>query len=285
MQLVKDMPEDGAAGSEGSSLVHCGLRAGWPSLDLVSLWQVTAFPRAAASRSSQRCFSQCLRSVFSLQVQESKVTEAKINEAREHYRPAAARASLLYFAMNDLRAIHPMYQFSLKVLSLLSPWVPWQHHRAAELFPALPKLKSHFLEHTEVAWAPRQKGDVTQSLLLLWLGGKQTNKQTKPTCSSFLYKSPLPILILMCVMRVVSAHWERLVWYTPANAEQSVFVAACVHCLPLPRSVGEHFFSSAHERQPWAVWASKERHICAGNWGWAGICPHSVLAGHPITAG
>lgn len=49
------------------------------------------------------------------QVQEAKVTEVKINEAREHYRPAAARASLLYFIMNDLSKIHPMYQFSLKV--------------------------------------------------------------------------------------------------------------------------------------------------------------------------
>ncbi|NWH49049.1 DYH9 protein, partial [Fregata magnificens] len=52
-------------------------------------------------------------------VQESKVTETKINEAREHYRPAAARASLLYFTMNDLHAIHPMYQFSLKAFSIV----------------------------------------------------------------------------------------------------------------------------------------------------------------------
>uniref|UniRef100_A0A8C6JKW0 Dynein axonemal heavy chain 17 n=1 Tax=Melopsittacus undulatus TaxID=13146 RepID=A0A8C6JKW0_MELUD len=52
-------------------------------------------------------------------VQESKVTETKINEAREHYRPAAARASLLYFTMNDLHAIHPMYQFSLKAFRLV----------------------------------------------------------------------------------------------------------------------------------------------------------------------
>ncbi|XP_009575995.1 PREDICTED: dynein heavy chain 9, axonemal-like, partial [Fulmarus glacialis] len=52
-------------------------------------------------------------------VQESKVTESKINEAREHYRPAAARASLLYFTMNDLHAIHPMYQFSLKAFSIV----------------------------------------------------------------------------------------------------------------------------------------------------------------------
>lgn len=55
-----------------------------------------------------------------LQVKEAQVTEAKLNEAREHYRPAAARASLLYFIMNDLNKIHPMYQFSLKVGSLLT---------------------------------------------------------------------------------------------------------------------------------------------------------------------
>ncbi|NXI37002.1 DYH9 protein, partial [Galbula dea] len=52
-------------------------------------------------------------------VQESGVTEAKINEAREHYRPAAARASLLYFIINDLHAIHPMYQFSLKAFRMV----------------------------------------------------------------------------------------------------------------------------------------------------------------------
>uniref|UniRef100_A0A3Q3DHJ9 Dynein axonemal heavy chain 17 n=1 Tax=Hippocampus comes TaxID=109280 RepID=A0A3Q3DHJ9_HIPCM len=50
-------------------------------------------------------------------VKESKVTEGKINEAREHYRAAAARASLLYFIMNDLNKIHPMYQFSLKAFN------------------------------------------------------------------------------------------------------------------------------------------------------------------------
>nr|XP_033702632.1 dynein heavy chain 9, axonemal isoform X2 [Tursiops truncatus] len=52
-------------------------------------------------------------------VQEAKVTEVNINEAREHYRPAAARASLLYFIMNDLSRIHPMYQFSLKAFNIV----------------------------------------------------------------------------------------------------------------------------------------------------------------------
>lgn len=49
------------------------------------------------------------------EVQEAKITESKINEARENYRPAAARASLLYFILNDLNKINPIYQFSLKV--------------------------------------------------------------------------------------------------------------------------------------------------------------------------
>ena len=48
-------------------------------------------------------------------VAEALVTEKKINEAREHYRPAAARASLLYFILNDREKINPLYQVSLQV--------------------------------------------------------------------------------------------------------------------------------------------------------------------------
>lgn len=46
---------------------------------------------------------------------EAKKAEKKINDAREIYRPAAARASLLFFVLNDLEKINPLYQFSLKV--------------------------------------------------------------------------------------------------------------------------------------------------------------------------
>ncbi|KAM7121693.1 dynein axonemal heavy chain 11 [Molossus nigricans] len=58
-------------------------------------------------------------------VTEAKENEKKINEARECYRPVAARASLLYFVINDLRKINPIYQFSLKAFSVL-------FHRAIE---------------------------------------------------------------------------------------------------------------------------------------------------------
>ncbi|XP_059473724.1 dynein beta chain, ciliary isoform X2 [Neocloeon triangulifer] len=52
-------------------------------------------------------------------VAEARVTSAQIDEAREHYRPAAARASLLYFILNDLNTINPIYQFSLKAFSIV----------------------------------------------------------------------------------------------------------------------------------------------------------------------
>jgi hypothetical protein len=51
------------------------------------------------------------------QVTEGKVTALRIDEARELYRPAAQRAALLYFVLNDLHHINPVYQFSLKVSS------------------------------------------------------------------------------------------------------------------------------------------------------------------------
>ncbi|CAG5122025.1 unnamed protein product [Candidula unifasciata] len=51
--------------------------------------------------------------------EEAKITEVEINLARENYRPVSARAALLYFIMNDLFKIHPMYQFSLKAFSVV----------------------------------------------------------------------------------------------------------------------------------------------------------------------
>ncbi|KAI5108711.1 dynein beta chain, ciliary, partial [Silurus meridionalis] len=54
-----------------------------------------------------------------MKVLEAKVNEVKINEAREHYRPVAVRSSLLYFIINDLNKINPMYQFSLKAFDVV----------------------------------------------------------------------------------------------------------------------------------------------------------------------
>ncbi|KAM3866414.1 LOW QUALITY PROTEIN: dynein axonemal heavy chain 11 [Diretmus argenteus] len=70
-----------------------------------------------------------------MKVMEAKVNEVKINEAREHYRPVAVRASLLYFIMNDLNKINPMYQFSLKAFNVV-------FHKAVDMAEACEDVKS-----------------------------------------------------------------------------------------------------------------------------------------------
>lgn len=44
----------------------------------------------------------------------AKVTETKINETSENYRPVALRGALLYFLLGDLNKIHSFYKFSLE---------------------------------------------------------------------------------------------------------------------------------------------------------------------------
>lgn len=46
-------------------------------------------------------------------VQISEQNEIKIDAAREGYRPCAQRASILFFVLNDLGKVDPMYQFAL----------------------------------------------------------------------------------------------------------------------------------------------------------------------------
>ncbi|XP_036403568.1 dynein heavy chain 2, axonemal [Megalops cyprinoides] len=47
------------------------------------------------------------------QLETSEQTEIKIDTAREAYRPCAQRASILFFVLNDMGRMDPMYQFSL----------------------------------------------------------------------------------------------------------------------------------------------------------------------------
>ncbi|KAM7366101.1 hypothetical protein PAMP_015569 [Pampus punctatissimus] len=47
------------------------------------------------------------------QLETSEQTEIEIDSAREAYRPCAQRASILFFILNDMGRIDPMYQFSL----------------------------------------------------------------------------------------------------------------------------------------------------------------------------
>ncbi|KAJ3127608.1 Dynein heavy chain 2, axonemal, partial [Nowakowskiella sp. JEL0407] len=57
--------------------------------------------------------SKAIAEEVSQQLIVSEQTEKQIDAAREGYRPCAQRASILYFVLNDLSTVDPMYQFSL----------------------------------------------------------------------------------------------------------------------------------------------------------------------------
>ncbi|XP_048885226.1 dynein axonemal heavy chain 2 [Brienomyrus brachyistius] len=57
--------------------------------------------------------SKVTASEVSEQLETSEQTEIKIDMAREAYRPCARRASILFFVLNDMGLIEPMYQYSL----------------------------------------------------------------------------------------------------------------------------------------------------------------------------
>lgn len=54
-----------------------------------------------------------------VKVAEAKITSKQIDEAREQYRVAAERASIIYFILNDLNKINRIYQFSLKAFTVV----------------------------------------------------------------------------------------------------------------------------------------------------------------------
>ena len=59
------------------------------------------------------------------QVKKARVTEREINAAREHSRLVATRGSLLYFLLDSLYKMEPMYQFSLNAFGCI-----WMHLNA-----------------------------------------------------------------------------------------------------------------------------------------------------------
>merc|ERR1712100_868335 len=58
-------------------------------------------------------YSKKLSTEIEQKVAIAKVTEAKINETSENYRPATNRGALFYFLLSDLAKIHSFYKFSL----------------------------------------------------------------------------------------------------------------------------------------------------------------------------
>jgi dynein heavy chain len=77
------------------------------------------------------------------QLQVSEQTEVKIDAAREGYRPCAQRASILFFVLNDMGRIDPMYQFSLDAYIELFNMSIDKSQKSAKLEERIKSLNDH----------------------------------------------------------------------------------------------------------------------------------------------
>ncbi|XP_058251926.1 dynein axonemal heavy chain 2 isoform X2 [Hemibagrus wyckioides] len=77
------------------------------------------------------------------QLQTSEQTEIKIDTAREAYRPCAQRASILFFVLNDMGRIDPMYQFSLDAYINLFNLSIEKSHRSYKLEERITNLNDY----------------------------------------------------------------------------------------------------------------------------------------------
>jgi dynein heavy chain len=77
-------------------------------------------------------------------LKESEETERDIDTTRELYRPVAYRASLLFFAIVDLAAIDPMYQYSLQWFANLFGSSIDNSAKASDAAGRIRALNAHF---------------------------------------------------------------------------------------------------------------------------------------------
>ncbi|KAM6908918.1 dynein axonemal heavy chain 2 [Xenentodon cancila] len=77
------------------------------------------------------------------QLESSEETEFEIDSAREVYRPCAQRASILFFILNDMSCIDPMYQFSLNAYIKLFNLSIEKSKHSSELEERISNLNSY----------------------------------------------------------------------------------------------------------------------------------------------
>nr|CAD7441486.1 unnamed protein product [Timema bartmani] len=133
-------------------------------------------------------------------VNEAKVTSAKIDQAREYYRPAAARASLLYFILNELNTINPIYQFSLKILLMNEEIQPPELDFLLR-FPIMPHVTSPVDFLSNNSWGgirSLSSRDEFRAFIEEKLGAKYVEGRTVEFAKSFEETSPsTPIFFIL----------------------------------------------------------------------------------------
>ncbi|XP_067880132.1 dynein axonemal heavy chain 2-like [Heterodontus francisci] len=97
------------------------------------------------------------------QIDSSEATEVKIDAAREGYRSCAERASILFFVLNDMGKIDPMYQFSLDAYNDLFNLSIEKSKRSPKLHERIINLNVH---HTYAVYRYTCRGLFEQHKLL-----------------------------------------------------------------------------------------------------------------------
>eukprot|EP00072_Mus_musculus_P064693 XP_011247383.1 PREDICTED: dynein heavy chain 2, axonemal isoform X9 [Mus musculus] len=91
------------------------------------------------------------------QLETSETTEINIDLAREAYRPCAQRASVLFFVLNDMGRIDPMYQFSLDAYIGLFILSIDKSHRSNKLEDRIEYLNDYHTYAVYRSWIVKAK--------------------------------------------------------------------------------------------------------------------------------
>lgn len=122
----------------------------------------------------------------------AEVTEAQIDTARAGYRPVSARASLLYFVLNDLQNVDPMYQFSLDA------YVSLFRQSIAESKAAAARVKAAQLGFDEEELTPEQVLAQRIRAINDW----HTYEVYKYACRGLFERHKLLLSFQMCIRRL-----------------------------------------------------------------------------------
>jgi len=88
--------------------------------------------------------SKVLSDEISVKQKAAEVTEAKIDEARVGYKPIAEHSALLFFSVQDMANIDPMYQYSLQWFCALFVKSIAESTKSDDLQVRLDHLSDHF---------------------------------------------------------------------------------------------------------------------------------------------
>uniref|UniRef100_A0A3B4XCW8 Dynein heavy chain ATP-binding dynein motor region domain-containing protein n=1 Tax=Seriola lalandi dorsalis TaxID=1841481 RepID=A0A3B4XCW8_SERLL len=145
------------------------------------------------------------------QLESSEQTEIKIDSAREAYRPCAQRASILFFILNDMGRIDPMYQFSLDAYINLFNLSIEKSKRSHKLEERITNLNDY---HTYAVYRNTCQGlfEVHKLLFSFQMCAKILEVAGKLNMDeySFFLRGGLAQIYNPCISWMADSSWEKI---------------------------------------------------------------------------